>query len=130
MCSQIDMFATQPDPVDKETVQEDKVISSSCPAKLNSMFKWVCLFEWDENLSDPFKIFSASRFKEIKDAWIKSILSTNSRQKKIVVEGKTMSLFGKCDAGKYTVQTHAKHMRKRRKKHRSLNPMHIFIFKG
>ena len=86
------MFASQPE--QGEPVKKPTEISSSCPVK--TMSKWLLFFEWDEEKQSPFQVFSSTHFgSEIKEAWIKSTLSAKAREKKLKLDGKTMSLFGK-----------------------------------
>ena len=95
--SQIDMFASQPELSEKP--KEPVPVSSSCPPKNYS--KWLLLFEWDEEKQAPFQVFSTTHFgSDIKEIWIKSILSAKAREKKLQLDGKTMSLFGKFDPSK------------------------------
>ena len=90
------MFASQPDPP-KST--ERVKISSSCPPKTIS--KWLMFFEWDESIEKPFQTFCSSDFgTDIKKAWITSNLSFKSRNKRILLNGKTLSLFGKLNSSK------------------------------
>ena len=97
--SQIDMFASQPE-LGEEVKQKKVNISSSCPPK--NVSKWLLLFEWDEEKQNPFQVFSSTHFgSAIKEAWIKSVLSSKAREKKLKLDGKTMSLFGKFESGKF-----------------------------
>lgn len=97
--SQIDMFASQPQ-LGGQTVNNAPQISSSCPP--NNLPKWLLLFEWDEEKQSPFQVFSSTHFgNEIKEAWVKSTLSAKAREKKLKLDGKTMSLFGKFDLSKF-----------------------------
>lgn len=97
--SQIDMFSSQPE-LGGQPNNDAPQISSSCPPK--NVPKWLLFFEWDEEKQDPFQVFSSSHFgNAIKEAWIKSTLSAKAREKKLVLDGKTLSLFGKFDICKY-----------------------------
>lgn len=103
--SQFDLFSSQPLPSDgdgddeKDSDRGDE-ISASCPIKLLSTF--VMLFEWDETLPNPFKVFPFSKLdKQIKPAWIQNNLTPKSRQKKLKLNGKNMSLFGKMNSSKF-----------------------------
>ena len=103
MDSQIDMFASQPITTADCEINDIPRVASTCPPKLN-MWKWVVLFDRDESARCPFEIHPISRFgSEIKDSWMKSILSTAAREKSIslsALENKTVSLFGKIEASK------------------------------
>lgn len=92
--SQIDMFASQPET--RECVEnKGPDISSSCPTKLSD-HKWLTFFEWDESVEKPFQIFSSTRFgSDIKPSWIQGTLSAKARVKRLLLEGKNLSLFGK-----------------------------------
>lgn len=98
--SQVDIFATQPP--EASTPEPQLETSSSCPAKLSSPCKFLMFFEYDEELANPFQVFSVSNFgNAIKEEWVKSVLSLKSRQKKLTLEGKSMCLFGKMNSSKY-----------------------------
>lgn len=91
------MFASQPE--SEATNVANKNVSSSCPAKIIS--KWIMVFEWDEDVEKPFQTLLSSNYKtEIKEAWLTSTLSSKSRTKKLVLDGKSMSLFGKMNSSK------------------------------
>ena len=107
MASQIDMFASQQNNENK--INGTPRVSSTCPPKLN-FWKWVILFEKDENAKFPFLIYPVAKFGgEIKDSWLKSILSNTSRDKTITLsalENKKVSLFGKIEASKFNLSNH------------------------
>ena len=106
--SQIDMFNSQPGPSGDieqagpsvSTGHDPDPIPSSCPPKLVAVCNWIMLFEWNEEEEKPFKVMSPTRFgSDIKPAWLKSVLSPKARQKKLSLDGKFMSLFGKFKSG-------------------------------
>lgn len=97
--SQIDMFASQPELGREEVSKKGPEVSSSCPPR--NFSKWLLFFEWDEEKQTPFEIFQTTHFgSEIKDSWVKSTLSSKAREKKLTLNGKKMSLFGKFDPSK------------------------------
>lgn len=103
MASQVDMFASQDNVVEENLVTNTPRVASTCPAKLN-FWKWVVIFDWDDSVKCPFSIYSTTKLGgEIKDSWLKSVLSTTSRKKPLnlsALENKTVSLFGKVDSSK------------------------------
>lgn len=105
MASQLDMFASQQDIGGDEdnAATNPPRVSSTCPPRL-IMWKWVVLFDRDETVTCPFMVHPVSRLgNEIKESWLKSILSPSARQKSIQVsalDNKTVSLFGKIESSK------------------------------
>lgn len=102
--SQIDIFSSQPlDP--PEVTDLPRKIPSTFPSRNLNFFKWISLFEWDENVQRPFTIFPVSRFgKEIKESWLTSALSSKAREKKLqlcTLENKSVSLFAKLESSKF-----------------------------
>lgn len=104
MSSQIDFFASQPEERTSNEVPEVPTVASTCPPRTLNLFKWIILFDHDENEQFPFNVFQASQFgSEIKDSWVKSTLGDSSRMKCLklsALENKTVSLFAKIDSGK------------------------------
>ena len=106
MASQIDMFTSQP--IEREenpmSLSGTPRVASTCPPKLN-MWKWVVLFDRDESVPNPFLVHLVSLFGgEIKDSWLKSILSNQSRKKSITLsalDNKKVFLFGKIESSKF-----------------------------
>ena len=107
MDSQQDMFLSQPElqqtqgsPMVKERM------TSSCPVELSNVYSFIILFNWSENVKNPFKNFSRSSFSndEIKDYCLKTKLKDAFRVKKLKpmksLPGKRTSLFAKVEASK------------------------------
>ena len=94
-CSQRDMFLSSPD-------QSPEKVPSSLPATLTYSYLWVILFDWCEDVEEPFGIFQIGFFapNEIKKKWISGDLDLSSREKKLsfsALPGKTVSLFAKVE---------------------------------
>lgn len=101
MSSQDDIFASQQN--EKTAFPGTPRVSSTCPASFK-MWKWVVLFVRDETVKSPFVVHPVSHFEgEIKDSWVKSLLSTSARKKPIqlsALQNRTVSLFGKIESSK------------------------------
>lgn len=96
------MFDSQPNPDIHD--HANRTIPASCPSNLG-LSKWLMFFEWNEEVEKPFQLFSSTHFgKEIKENWIRCSLSMKAREKKLLLEGKSMSLFGKILPSKYFLQ--------------------------
>ena len=100
MASQMDMFLSEPE---EESIQ----LSSSCPISLRYTYGFVILFNWDEGIQKPFKMFPRRAFskEEISDKCYNSRVSDTFRVKKLKklrpLPGKKVSLFAKVEGSKY-----------------------------
>ena len=97
-CSQRDMFMSSP--------ENSPRIQGSLPTNPKYIYLWVILFDWDENVEEPFSLFQIAMFSktELKPKWISGELNQASRQKKMkfsAVPGKTVSVFAKVEKCKY-----------------------------
>ena len=77
-------------------------IRSSLPANLSYVYLWVILFDWNENVEEPFDIYQVGLFSEseLKSKWIKGDLDQNSRLKQLsfsAIPWKKLSLFAKIE---------------------------------
>lgn len=93
--SQRDMF------LDSSPENSPKV-DNSLPAPLAYIYLWVILFDWDEDVEQPFDVYQIATFSnsDLRDEWISGELDENSRLKKLKfasIRGKTMSLFAKVE---------------------------------
>ena len=100
--SQRDMFAASSPEVSPR-------VRSSLPVTLSYVYLWVILFDWDENVEDPFSLYQVALFREseLKPKWISGDLDVDSRQKKIsftTLPGKTFSLFAKVEKCEYLLK--------------------------
>lgn len=98
--SQRDMFASSPD--------KSPQVPSSLPSNPSYVYLWCILFDWDENVEQPFGIYQLALFSpsEMKPRWISGDLDGMSRRKKLkfsAIPGKTFSLFGKVEKCKFII---------------------------
>ena len=92
--SQRDMFMSSP--------ESSPRMRSSLPSSLAYVYLWVILFDWDENVEEPFNIYQVAMFSpsELKPKWLSGDFEIDSRKKKIsfsAIPGKTFSLFAKVE---------------------------------
>ena len=96
------MFLSEPLHPDGKT--EFREISS-CPTEIS--YGFVILFNWNEKVKKPFKIFARNTFTtdDIRDRCYEKILVNEMRIRKLKplhsLPGEKMSLFGKVECGKY-----------------------------
>lgn len=106
MDSDRDMFSSQPDLGEKE---EEEIIrrSASCPGKMPVSYGFLILFNWDEGVKKPFKIFPRKTFspQDIRDHTIESNLRDEFRIRALkplkALPGIKMSFFAKVEACEY-----------------------------
>ena len=84
--------------------QRENAQSSSCPASVPMVYGFVILFNWNESLKKPFKMFPRQTFgNEIGDKCITSRLTNLYRIKKLKslksLPGQKTSLFAKVESG-------------------------------
>lgn len=77
-------------------------ISSSLPGTPQFVYLWCILFDWDEDVEEPFNLYQLALFppSDIKRKWISGELDTDSRLKKLslsAMPGKKFSLFCKVE---------------------------------
>lgn len=92
--SQRDPFLSSPD--------HSPGVESSLPAKVTYTYLWVILFDWDEDVEEPFDLYQVGLFptSELKPKWISGDMDIESRQKKLRFSthpGKFFSLFAKVE---------------------------------
>lgn len=81
--------------------------SMSCPNSVRFTYGFVILFNWDEQIKKPFKIFPRKAFstEEISDRCYTSRVSDEYRVKKLKrlrpLPGNKLSIFCKVEDGKY-----------------------------
>ena len=97
--SQKDMFCSSPE-------VSPARIKSSLPSNLSYVYLWCILFDWDENVEEPFNIYQVALFstRDLKPNWLKGDLDSEGRQKKLkfrAFPGKSFSLFAKIEKCKY-----------------------------
>ena len=83
--------------------------TASCPISPFFVCGFVILFNWDEGLQKPFKLFPRKAFPEITDYCLNKELSNEFRMKKLCplkpLPGKKMSLFAKVESSKIKKKT-------------------------
>lgn len=110
MNSQKDMFESQPveDALQQDVLQAEcpeERQASTCPAKVFD-YGFLVVFNWAENMKNPFKMFSRNAFKsDILNYCMNKKLSDQYRIKKIKplkpFPGVKVSMFCKVESCKY-----------------------------
>lgn len=76
-------------------------------------FTFVILFNWDESVQKPFKMFPRKAFPEIKEVYLERELPDEYRIKKLrplkPLPNQVMSLFGKVESGMFHKKKHLFH---------------------
>lgn len=99
MDSDVDMFSSQPT---RRGSQHDPDVPAT---QMRFIYRFVILFNWNESLPRPFKMFPRNSFTtdEIPDAWIDRKLMDKWRLRTLKplaeLPGQKMSIFAKVDGG-------------------------------
>lgn len=96
------MFNSQPFMGNVDDDQGYGGASSSCPLASSPTFGFIILFNWNEGIQRPFKLFPRRTFKdEIRSDCIDKDLKNEHRIKKLrplsPLPGQKLSLFGKVE---------------------------------
>lgn len=106
MSSQRDMFFSEPHEI-RDDQEDNTNLPNSCPVALNFVYGFLILFNWDESVKNPFKLYLRSAFSkdEIKEKCIQTKLKDEHRIKKLralgPLPGQKISLFAKVDTSRF-----------------------------